>query len=86
MIMDMASEACSGATARTANGVATDQNTACVAATRRRAATSSSKVGAAAEAACPAQNRASTVTMSGRGARRLAASMSGSDSSATAAA
>ena len=49
-IMDMAREACSGATRRTAKGEATDQKTACEAATTRRASTSSSKVGATAEA------------------------------------
>ncbi len=48
-IIDIASEARSGAATRTAKGEATDQKIACAAATTRREATSSSKVGATAE-------------------------------------
>ena len=81
---DMASEVRSGATTRTANGVATDQKTACEAATTSREATSSSKLGARAEPTWPAQKTAITQRMSARGATRLAASMSGSERSATA--
>ena len=83
-IIDMASEERSGAATRTANGVATDQKTACAAATTSRETTSSSKVGATAEPTCPAANMASTPTMSARGDTLLAATMSGNDSSATA--
>ena len=81
---DIASEARSGATTRTANGVATDQKTAWDAATTRREATSSSKLGATADPTWPAQKTASTQTMSAFGETWLAASMSGSESSATA--
>lgn len=85
-IMLMARDERSGVAMRTANGEAIDQKTACAAATMRRAATRSSNVGASAEATCPAQNTPSTPTMRVLGGTRLATSMSGSESTATAAA
>ena len=59
------------------------QKTACAAATKRRAAVSSSKVGAMAEHACPATKSATTPSSSGLNEKREAATMSGSDNSMT---
>ena len=69
---------------RQVTGVAMDQKTAWAAATRRRAATSSGKLGAAAEATCPAKNVAITTSMRRFISIRDPRTMSGTESSMTA--
>ena len=83
-IIEMASEPCRAPATRVAMTEAIDQNMACAQATSRRDSTRTGNDGAAAEQTCPIPNSATTKRSRRLNSMRDAATMSGSDSRATA--